>query len=142
MSALPQTAPHRRPAPDARTRRPPPPLRLVPPRPRASWVAIMISLVVVGVLGVVGLQAQAAGAAFEARELEQQVTDLERQHEQLTAEVAELQAPERLRRIAVNDLGMVPAEDRSYLDLSQPGKLAAVPGDEVADPVKHARTGR
>lgn len=139
MSALPQIATPRPLA--VGRRRPPPPLRLVPPRSRASWVGVMLTLVVVGVLLVVALQAQAASAAFAARALEREVTDLERRHEQLIAEVSGLESPDRIRRIALDELGMVPASDATYLDLSTPGRLASAPAGTLADPVKRIRTG-
>lgn len=143
MSALPHAAPRSRGAPDAppRSRTAPrrPSLRVVERRRRLHWVGLMLALVIAGVLTVVALQAQAASAAFEARSLEQELVDLRHRHEQLVSEVASLQSPERLRRIAVNDLGMVPADDPVYLDLSGPGRLTsdttARDGD-MADPVK------
>lgn len=142
MSALLHTEPRRRPAPDAGHHRPSPPLRLVPPRPKASWVGVLLTLVVAGVLAVVALQAQAASAAFEARALEREVLELRRSHEQLVAEVAELGAPDRLRRIAVDDLGMVPPRKTAYLDMSADGRLASAPAGDIADPVKQALNDR
>lgn len=121
---------------------PPPPLRLVAPPPGRSRVVLLVGMIVVGVLIVVALQAQAAGAAFAVRDLEREVTALERRHEQLTAEVAALQAPERLRRIAMEQLDMVPAEGATYLDLAAPGRLAAATTEPVTDPVKQVRDQR
>lgn len=140
MSALPDTTPQPRPAAGTDRHRPPPPLRLVPPRSRASRVGLLLTLVIGGVLTVVALQAQAASAAFEARALEGEVEDLQRRHEQLIAEVAELQAPDRLRRIATEDLGMVPATQAAYLDLNGPGVFASARAGVLADPVKQVRT--
>ena len=144
MSALPQTADRPAPVPrvDADGTGRPPPLRLVPTRHGPSRVVLLVVLVLVGVLGVVALQAQAAGAAFAVRDLEAEVTDLQRRHEQLTAEVAALQSPERLREIATSELGMVPASEATYLDLSQPGRLAAAARQPLADPVKQVRSSR
>lgn len=142
MSALPHAAPRPRGRPDAPSPPRPatrPALRVVQRRRRVRWVGLMLAFVIAGVLAVVALQAQAASAAFAARSLEQEVVELRHTHEQLVSEVAALQSPERLRRIAVQDLGMVPADDPVYLDLSTPGRLLrATPSADgsVADPVK------
>lgn len=146
MSALPQTS---SPSPTRGVRdsarrghRAPPPLRLVPPRPKASWVGVMVVLIITGVLLVVALQAQAATAAFDARALESEVVELQRRHEQLVAEVAQMQAPDRLRSIAINELGMIPAQDATYVDLRSSVEFANGEADRIVDPVKQARTDR
>ena len=113
------------------------------PRPRRLRVAALVAVVVVGVLAIVGIQAQAAEVAFDARALEQEIAELERSHEQLTAEVASLESPERLRRVALDELGMVQPETATYLDLSEEGRLAtaeAEPPRPVLDPVKEVTT--
>lgn len=154
MSAL----PHRAPPPPRSTTRPGPSDRRGPsarprpsarsasrprPRPRRLRVAALVAVVVVGVLAIVGIQAQAAEVAFDARALEQEIAELERSHEQLTAEVARLESPERLRRVALDELGMVQPERATYLDLSEEGRLATAevePPRPVLDPVKEVTT--
>lgn len=134
-----QTPPRPRPRPrpaTARGRRP-------GPRTRRLRVGVLVAVVVLGVLGIVGVQAQAAEVAFDARALEREIASLERSHEQLTAEVAALESPERLRRVALEDLGMVQPDSATYLDLSAPGRLVAEEvAQPVTDPVKQVRMRR
>jgi cell division protein FtsL len=72
-----------------------------------------------GVFGVVSLNALAAESAFEARTLDMQVRDLSIRYDELTAEVASLEAPNRVARIAVEELGMVPVENPGVLAMSR-----------------------
>jgi len=48
-----------------------------------------------------------------------QVRDLLIRYDELTAEVASLEGPSRVARIAVEELGMVPVEDPGVLALSE-----------------------
>lgn len=108
MSAV--TAPLRRRTPDTGT----PPRRhleaVEAPVRRHTLVYALAMIVVLGaaVFGAVTLNALAAGAAVEARELEAQVAVAERTYAQLVADVAALEDPARIRAAAV-ELGMVPA---------------------------------
>jgi cell division protein FtsL len=105
--------PRPRPAGSAARR---PDLRVVPPvRHTGRYVAILLILGALGVFGIVSLAALAAEAAFEARALEGEVRELSARYDELTAEVASLEAPERVGRIAVERLGMVPVEDPGVL---------------------------
>ncbi len=93
-----------------------PDLRVVAPvRHTRRYVVILSVAAALGVFGVVSLGALAAEAAFEAKTLEREVGDLSRRYDELTAEVASLEAPNRVGRIAVEKLGMVPAEDPGVL---------------------------
>ncbi|MGI8573818.1 MAG: hypothetical protein ACR2MA_00420 [Egibacteraceae bacterium] len=133
MSALPQS----RTAPRAASTSGRPHLRLVgaPRHTRLFTVCIAIVLAV-GVFGIVSLNALAAEQAFEARTLETRVAQLSTRYDELTARVAHLESPARLRRVAMVELGMVAAEEQSYLTLRRPdGSIATRP---VADPVKQA----
>jgi cell division protein FtsL len=97
-----------------------PDLRVVAPVRYARRYVVMLSLTVaLGVFGVVSLGALAAESAFEARTLESEVGDLSRRYDELTAEVASLEAPNRVERIAIEKLGMVPAEDPGVLALGR-----------------------
>ena len=117
-SALPRStrsrpAPVRRPAPR-------PDLRVVAPvRYARRYVAILSLVAALGVFGVVSLNALAAESAFEARTLDMQVRDLSIRYDELTAEVASLEAPNRVARIAVEELGMVPVENPGVLAMSR-----------------------
>lgn len=114
-STLPSPRPSPRPAGPAVRR---PDLRVVPPVRHARRYAAILSVVAaLGVFGVVSLNALAAESAFEARTLEREVRDLSRRYDELTAEVASLEAPDRVARIAVAELGMVPVEDPGVLTM-------------------------
>jgi cell division protein FtsL len=104
-----------------------------------------------GIFGIVTLSALAAENAFAARELQTEVDELSYRYDELTAEVAGLETPERIRQVAGSELGMVPAEQPGYLVLRDQGNDAAdrdqhqerdllADGEGVvSDPVKHAR---
>jgi hypothetical protein len=146
MSALP-SSPSRRAGAAAPRRSGPagsPRLRVVPPpRHTARYTVLLLFVAVAGVFGVVRLNARAAEAALEARELEGDVRELTLRYEELTAEVAALEAPDRVRNVAGGELGMVPAEQPGFLVAARPlatdGNAEAavdVGGRPVTDPLK------
>lgn len=123
--------------------------------PRHGMRYVVVALVVggLGVFGVVGLHALAAEQSFEVRNLEREVRDLSLAYDELTAEIARLESPERVRQVAMGQLGMVPAGSPGFLlaedDASQSGsgdddltvaRGTLPPSDRraapVADPVK------
>ncbi|MGH8910276.1 MAG: hypothetical protein ACRD0K_28230 [Egibacteraceae bacterium] len=123
--ARPLHPPARRPA-AGRTR---PELRIVAPaRGARRYVALLLVVGALGVFGVVSLNALAAESAFAAQRLEHEVGGLDIRYEELTAEVAALQAPDRVHRIAVQRLGMIPADEPGYLLVTadQPAARAAL----------------
>jgi hypothetical protein len=77
----------------------------------------MIVAAVLGVFGGVALNALAAEQAFAHRELVADVDTLNLRVDQLTVSVARLEAPDRIRRTAERQLGMVPAEQPAFLAL-------------------------
>lgn len=121
-------------SPQARARQQPahgppprPELRLLPtPRHPARWVVVLLAVAVAGIFGVVALHALAAEQAFTARRLEAEADRLAVRQGELTAEVAVLRAPERLRRVATEELGMVPAHRPVFLVApgTRPGRPA------------------
>lgn len=124
-------APRHAPAAGSRSR---PVLRVVGrPRHTARFVAAIVAVAVAGVIGVVSLSALAAEAAFEARALQGEVADLSVRYDELTAEVAALEAPARVRSVAEAELGMVRAEEPTFLVAERPVRAAGTP---VADRVK------
>jgi len=92
-----------------------PQLRVVQ-RPRRAGRYLLTTLLVaaLGVFAVVSVSALAAQQAFQAREVSAEVSELERRHDELVAQVAGLESPERIRA-AADELGMVPASDPRYL---------------------------
>lgn len=118
--ARPEGAQRPVPAPGARSR---PALRVVGrPRHTARFVLAVIALSVAGVIGVVSLSALAAEAAFEARTLQGEVDELSLRYDELTSEVATLEAPTRIRAVAEHELGMVRAESPAFLVAEGPGR--------------------
>jgi cell division protein FtsL len=134
VSALPTTgralssrsAPRRSPA-----RRPP--RRVVgAPRHTRRYMALLVVVGAFGVFGVVALNALAAEQAFAARALEQEVAQLEVRYDELTAEVATLESPARVRQVAVDQLGMVPAERPAFVTLAGPAAARGGPAPPPA----------
>ena len=139
MSAL--TSPLRRArwAPDERRRRH---LRVVEAPARRHTLAYALAVIVVlagAVFGAVTLNALAAQAAVEARELNTHVVEAERTYAELVAEVASLEDPSRVRQAAL-ELGLVPGGPRRHLVLRRnvpaDGAIAAAEREAAADPLK------
>jgi cell division protein FtsL len=97
-----------------------PELRVVTPaRDARHYVVLLLLVAALGVFGVVSLNAFAAESAFAAQKLEREVAALSVRYEELTAEVANLRAPSRVYTVAVERLGMVPADEPGYLLITQ-----------------------
>ena len=100
-------------------------LQLVTTNPRASrFMLLLLVLAAVGVFGVVSVSAMTAEAAMEVRALESDVEQLKREYELLTAEVAALESPERIRTVAAEGLGMIEAEDPKFVVVDGQGRFA------------------
>jgi cell division protein FtsL len=84
----------------------------------------MLVIAAIGVFGVVSVGAKTAEAAVQVRALEADVDELKREYELLTAEVARLESPDRIRAVAVNNLGMVEADDPKYVVVDGDGRFA------------------
>jgi cell division protein FtsB len=147
-AAVVRTVPRRAGAPAAGR----PHLRVVgEPRRGSRYLLAAVLAGGVGLFGVVGLHARAAEQSFQVRNLESEVRELSLRYDELTAEIAGLESPERVRQVATLQLGMVPAREPGFLvaDTSRSGDAdfvarrgtlrpsAGSPGsDDVADPVK------
>ncbi|MDX1511122.1 MAG: hypothetical protein R3249_07230 [Nitriliruptorales bacterium] len=81
-------------------------MRDEPVRRRFPWVALLVGLFVGSVFAALTLSALAAEDAVTARQLQLEVTEAERDYAQLVAEVATLESPERIARMA-EEMGMV-----------------------------------
>ena len=96
-------------------------LRVVEAPARRHTLAYAIAVIVVlagAVFGAVTLNALAAEAAVQSRELNAHVAEAERTYAQLVAEVASLEDPARIREAAL-DLGLVPSGPRRHLELER-----------------------
>jgi len=112
LSAVP-TPQHLRTARPQRTTRPQarPRLRLVPAPARHPllWAAVGLLVLALGVFGAVTASALSAEGAVAAAQLEDAVTDAQATHAELLVEVAELDDPARIARVAA-ELGLVRAD--------------------------------
>ncbi|MPZ86802.1 MAG: hypothetical protein GEU81_01790 [Nitriliruptorales bacterium] len=118
-----------------------PRLHLVAPPLRARrYLVIGLLLAAIGVFGVVSLHALASEAAFQTRDLEQDVNRLALDYDDLVAEVAALESPQHIRQVATTELGMVPADAPVFLEAPEDAPLAPEPlaMGEVTDPLKQA----
>lgn len=96
--------------------------------PNWIYVALAGTVLALGVLGIVTLNALAAEASFEARSLERQITDATLRHDDLVAAVATLASPNRVQEVATTQLGLIEPE--------QPGFLTLHPDDLVPEQPK------
>lgn len=121
-----------------------PPLALVPaarpaprgPLRRSPFVAVVVSLLAAGLLGLLVLNTALAQDAFRLHTLKQESRALEDREEALRREVEAGQSPQELAGRAA-ELGMVPAGPPAFLRLSDGAVLgsatpAEVPGDPEA----------
>lgn len=99
------------------------------PRRARRWAVVMLLTSLLGVAGIASLSAASAEAAFTASELERETAELERVRGELATEVAELSSLERIREIAEQELGMVPAEEPRYVEADAPGHVPAAHQD-------------
>lgn len=111
-----RTTPAARPARPGPVR---PPLRSVPagrPRPaRAPFVALVVTLLTLGLLGLLLLNTALAEGAFRVRDLQTQTANLAEREQQLQQEVARLGTPQVLSQRA-REMGMVPSGPPAFLD--------------------------
>ena len=121
-----------------------PRLRVVqpqPPRNTLRFVVLTLLLGAASVFGAVALNALAAGDAVAARELETHVAAQERRYAELVVAVAELEDPGRIRQVAIERLGMIPARSPRFLHVLRPlaadGYVADLdPVGGATDPLK------
>ncbi|MGF7185072.1 cell division protein FtsL [Desulfitispora alkaliphila] len=79
--------------------------------------ALTIFLVLLGFAVGIGLTAQYAkitSAGYEVLKLKDEIAQLETSNQRLHLQIAQLQSLERVESIAVNELGMVPADRKDY----------------------------
>ncbi|MBY5163222.1 cell division protein FtsL [Salsipaludibacter albus] len=109
------------------------PIDDVPRRHPLVFIALYVAIGLGAVLGAVSLNALAAEDAVELARVESEVVTAEREWTQLTAEVAALEDPARVRALA-EQMGMEPTPQR-FVVPEQP-----LPGDRVEattdDPMK------
>jgi hypothetical protein len=105
------------PVPDA----PPSPVAL----PRASFIVLVLGVVVAGVLGILVLNTKINENAFRLDDLRNQQAALDLQEQQLAQELAEKESPGNLAA-AAKRLGLVPAGTPAFITLPN-GRVVGVP---------------
>lgn len=135
--ASPDPAPAGRPARDSRPARGPTsrPGRVV--AKRKVRAILMISLFFAAGLVIVVQSSLLAARGYELYRVERQIAVLQGTNERLELEVAALQAPERIARVAQEKLGMVKPEGRQVVYLNRgpdrsPSAAASAAGAQVA----------
>jgi hypothetical protein len=93
--------------------------------PRAPFLVLVVSLVVVGVLGVLVLNTRINENAFRLDSLRQQQSTLDQQEQALARELALRESPGELRAAAAR-LGLVPAGTPAFINLPD-GRVVGVP---------------
>lgn len=93
--------------------------------PRAPFLMLMVSLVVIGVAGVLVLNTKINENAFRLDSLHGQQASLDLQEQQLKQNLAQLEAPGNLRA-AASRLGLVPAGTPAFINLPD-GRVVGVP---------------
>lgn len=112
-------------------------VRSAPHRHTLLFAALLGLLAAATIFATVAVSALGAADAVTVRELQREVADAERRYHALVAEVAALEDPARIERVAVDELGMVHPADARYVVLDR-----ALPGDEdgVEDALAGIRT--
>jgi hypothetical protein len=93
--------------------------------PRAPFLVLVVSIVVVGVLGVLVLNTRINENAFRLDSLRQQQSALDQQEQALNRELAQRESPGELRAAAAR-LGLVPAGTPAFINLPD-GRVVGVP---------------
>ncbi|MBW3576470.1 MAG: cell division protein FtsL [Actinobacteria bacterium] len=111
MSAVPQSrrVPGRAPTPRLRV--------VTAPRRRRTLLFALVLVTISGaaVFATLTVNALAAADAVRAAQLEADVAEAERRYAELVAEVAALEDPARIEQVALDELGMVPADGARFL---------------------------
>ncbi|MDP9022117.1 MAG: hypothetical protein M3N57_05330 [Actinomycetota bacterium] len=84
-------------------------------RRRLLFALLLVAISGAAVFSTVTLNALAAADAVHAARLEADVAEAERRYAELVAEVAALEDPARIEQVALEELGMVPADGARFL---------------------------
>lgn len=109
---------------------PPSPRLSVVPRdrvqaPRVPFVALVVGLLAVGLVGLLVLNTSLQRGAYAVTDLRTSAAQLSLREQNLQMQVAELQSPERLAAVAAAS-GMVRGDNPAFLSLKT-GKIVGVP---------------
>jgi hypothetical protein len=116
----PRRAPRPQPRPRAQPR--PAPRRRTAARPRLAGSVVWILVVAALLAGIVALNVGVLRLNMEGERLDEEYNQLVTQHQQLEADLSRKAAAGRIEGLALHRLGLVRAEERSYLRLQPPKK--------------------
>jgi predicted lipid-binding transport protein (Tim44 family) len=111
-SRAPRTQPRPRPRPETRVRRP-------PARPRLAGSVAWIGLVAVLLAGIVALNVGLLRLNMEGERLDGEKQKLVATRDGLTAQLSRAAAAGRIEAIATGKLGLVRADERTYIRLGR-----------------------
>ncbi len=122
-----------------------PPTRLLPRIRSRALVGIALFGVVIAAMAQVVQTSDATSRGYQIQQLEQQRLTLEAQVHQKEAEIAGLSSLDRIEREARTRLGLVPAGNRLYMEMSEPvPQEQLLPSrfapPEEASPAAHGRS--
>lgn len=120
-----------------------PRLRVAPPvpvsGPRAPFVALVLAVVVIGVLGILVLNTKINENAFRLGTLRNQQATLDRQEQELNQNIADLASPNNLAA-AARRLGLVPSGTPAFIKLPD-GRVLGVPQPATGKPSASGQPG-
>jgi hypothetical protein len=120
-----------------------PRLRVAPPvpvsGPKAPFVALVLAVVVVGVLGILVLNTKINENAFRLGELRTNQATLDRQEQELNQNIAYLESPNNLVA-ASRRLGLVPSGVPAFITLPD-GRVLGVPQPATGQPSASGQPG-
>lgn len=109
----------------------------VRPRRRSRLVPLVVGIVLLALFGILYVHITAARSAFELAQIEKSVRAKQDQNEKLTVAKAYLEAPERIRKEAIERLHMQPPATVHYLPtegVSGVGAITPADPDTVPQP--------
>jgi cell division protein FtsL len=116
----PRRAPRPQPRPRAKPRQAP--RKRAAARPRLAGSVVWILVVAALLAGIVALNVGVLRLNMEGERLDEEYNQLDTRHQQLEADLSRKAAAGRIESIALDRLGLVRAEERSYLRLQPPKK--------------------
>jgi cell division protein FtsB len=100
--------------------------------PRAPFVALVLAVVVIGVLGILVLNTKINENAFRLADLRDRQATLDRQEQELNQHIADQQSPNSLAA-AARRLGLVPSGTPAFIKLPD-GRVLGVPQPATGTP--------
>ncbi|MFV0254404.1 MAG: hypothetical protein ACK5H2_13840 [Beutenbergiaceae bacterium] len=100
-------------------------------RSRLPFLSLCLAILGGSLLGALALNTAIATTGYEISQRQRELAELTQMEQQLSTQVNALASPAQLA-LAAGDLGMVPAEGLSYIDLAD-GTISPPAGDLIED---------